>query len=658
VSVPRPAASSIPDEPGAYLFRDGEGRVIYVGKAQSLRKRLASYWGKPLHPRTEAMTEAAASVEWIVANTELDALMLEYNLIKEHRPRFNIRYRDDKSYPYLAITVGETWPRAQVLRGRKRKNVRYFGPYGHAYAIRETLDSLTRVFPVRTCSNAFFEQRARAKRPCLYYDIGRCSGPCVPEVTGVTPERYRADVEDLSNFLSGNQKEVLAFLEAEMADAAAHQEYELAAKQRDRLGAARRAMESQEMVLTQPEDLDVVALVEDDLEAAFQAFFIRRGRVMGRKGWIVDRVEELDRPRMLASFVRELYMERDEVPPRVLVPQQPADREVMEAWLAERRGGPARFAVPERGAKRRLLELVTRNAGETFQRHKLKRSSDFGARSRALSQLAEELGLPQAPLRIECYDISNLGPTDKVGSMVVFEDGLPKRSDYRRFQIKGVPGQDDFASMEEMLRRRLSRLMEESNEESARSVVPAASASATSGAGQRSSGADAGQGARRRPHRFSYPPALIVVDGGRGQLGVATKVVADLDLEIPVVGLAKRLEEVYLPGEPEPLMIPRASEALFVLQHLRDEAHRFAIAYHRQKRGKRALASPLDEIPGVGPSRKRALLRRFGSLTRLRAATIQEIALTPGIGGALAREVHERLHATAGPSDSERRASA
>jgi excinuclease ABC subunit C len=640
VSAPRPEPSTIPDEPGAYLFRDGDGRVVYVGKAGSLRRRLASYWNRPLHPRTEAMVAAAASVEWIVARTELDALMLEYNLIKEHRPRFNVRYRDDKSYPYLALTVGERWPRAQVLRGRKRKQVRYFGPYGHAYAIRETLDSLTRVFPVRTCSNAFFDQRARARRPCLYYDIGRCSGPCVPDVTGVTEERYRADVDDLANFLAGNQREVLDFLSAEMADASGRQEYELAAKIRDRLAAARRAMESQEMVLTQAEDLDVVGFVEDDLEAAFQVFFVRRGRVMGRKGWIVDRVEELDRPSLLSSFVRELYMERDgdEVPARILVPELPADDAILGAWLAEVRGGPVRFAVPERGAKRKLLEVVTRNAGEAFQRHKLRRSSDFGARSRALAQLAEDLGLEQAPLRIECYDISNLGPTDIVGSMVVFEDGLPKRSDYRRFQIKGVRGQDDFASMEEMLRRRLARL---------RRDEPAASPPIDAPT-------DGREARGRRPRRFAYPPGLIVVDGGRGQLGVATTVLQDLALDIPAIGLAKRLEEVYLPARPEPLLIPRASESLFVLQHLRDEAHRFAITYHREKRGRRALASPLDDIPGVGPTRKRALLRAFGSLTRLRDAAVEEIAATRGIGESLAAEIHDRLHRPATRDDATR----
>ncbi len=619
MSIPRPEASSVPDLPGAYLFRDADGRVIYVGKARSLRKRLANYWSRPLHPRTEAMVTSAESVEWMLASGEVDALMLEYNLIQRHRPRFNIRYRDDKSYPYLAITVGERWPRAQVLRGAKRKQVRYFGPYGHAWAIRDTLDAVTRVFPVRTCSNAFFDQRARSGRPCLYYDIGRCAGPCVPEVTGVTQESYRSQVDALADFLAGDTRPVVTHLESEMRAAADRQEYEQAAKLRDQLSAARRAMEAQEMVLTQPEDLDIVGLAEDDLEAAFQVFVVRGGRVLGRKGWVVDRVEDLNREELVASFVRQLYMERDEVPPRVLVPSLPAGREVLQAWLAARRGTNVAISVPERGAKRKLMEVVNQNAAEAFHRHKLRRASDFGARSRALTELAERLGLAQAPLRIECYDISNLGPTDKVGSMVVFEDGLPKRQDYRRFQIKGVPGQDDFASMEEMLRRRFSRMVRE------RAEAP------TSG------------------RRFSYPPALVVVDGGRGQLAMASKVLGELGLSIPHVGLAKRLEEVYFPDTPEPLMIPRGSEALFVLQHLRDEAHRFAVSYHRQKREKRALASPLDEIPGVGPARKKALLKRFGSLARLQRADAEAIAETPGVGPELAIAVHERLHGVPAP---------
>jgi excinuclease ABC subunit C len=603
----------MPDEPGAYLFRDGDGRVLYVGKARSLRKRLASYWSRPLHARTEAMMSQAASVEWIVASGEVDALMLEYNLIKSHRPRFNVRYRDDKSYPYLALTVGEKWPRAQVMRGARRKGVRYFGPYGHAYAIRETLDALTRVFPVRTCSNSFFDQRARARRPCLYYDIGRCSGPCVPETTGATEEEYRTQVESLTDFLAGNYRPVLNRIQSDMGEASQRQEYERAARLRDQLAAARKAMEHQEMVLKREEDLDAVGMVEDDLEAAFQVFFVRRGRVMGRRGWVVDKVEDLDRPELIASFLREMYMEREEIPPRILVPEVPADAPVLEAWLSERRGGRAGIGVAERGAKRRLCEVVAQNAREAFQRHKLRRASDFGARSRALSELSDVLGLEQAPLRIEGYDISNFGPTDKVGSMVVFEDGLPRRSDYRHFEIKGVPGQDDFASMEEMLRRRLARL-------------------------------DAAPAEGDRPRRFAYPPALIVMDGGRGQLGVATRVLEEGGLDIPAIGLAKRLEEVFLPGQPDPLRIPRGSEALFVLQHIRDEAHRFAVTYHRKKRTRRALASPLDEIPGVGAVRKRALLRRFGSLARLRAASEGEIHQTPGIGPELARVIHEHLH--------------
>jgi excinuclease ABC subunit C len=616
VTAPRPQASSIPDAPGAYLFRDADGRVIYVGKASSLRKRLASYWGKPLHIRTATMVEAAASVEWIVASTEVDALMLEYNLIQQHKPRFNIRYRDDKSYPYLALTVGEKWPRAQVLRGTKRKGVRYFGPYGHAWAIRDTLDALTRVFPVRTCSNAFFDQRARAKRPCLYYDIGRCAGPCVPETTGATEESYREHVDAMGEFLAGNARPVMRRLETEMRTSSERQEFEQAARFRDQLFAARRALESQEMVLSPPEDLDVIALVDDDLEAAFQVFFVRRGRVLGRRGWIVDRVEALDRPGLIASFLEQLYMERPEVPPRVLVQAMPSDAELLEAWLAERRAGPVRIAVPARGAKRRLMEVVQRNAADSFQRHKLRRASDFGARSRALAELGEQLGLDQAPLRIECYDISNLGATDKVGSMVVFEDGLPKRQDYRKFRITGVQGQDDFASMHEMLRRRFTRLLEE------QALAP-----------------------DQRSRRFSYPPALIVVDGGRGQLAQASAVLAELGLSIPHIGLAKRLEEVYFPDQPDPLLIPRGSEALFVLQHVRDEAHRTAVAYHRSLREKRALRSPLDDIRGVGPTRKKALLKRFGSLAKLRAATRDEIAETPGVGPAMAATIYEQLHA-------------
>jgi excinuclease ABC subunit C len=643
MTVPKPDSAQIPDAPGAYLFRDRDGRVIYVGKALSLRKRLASYWGRPLHPRTQTMVTAATSVEWILASTEVDALMLEYNLIKAHRPRFNVRYRDDKSYPYLALTVGEKWPRARVMRGPKRKGVKRFGPYGHAYAIRETLDALTRVFPVRTCSNAFFDQRRRARRPCLYYDIGRCAGPCVPETTGITEPDYRALVESLADFLGGNYKPVLQGLDREMREASSSQEYERAAVLRDKIGAARRAIESQEMVLSRTDDLDVIGLEEDDLEAAFQVFYVRRGRVMGRRGWVVDKVEEIERPALVSSFLRELYMEAEEVPKQVLVPAWPVDRDVLEEWLSGLRGSKVRISLPSRGDGRRLLKTVNQNAKEAFLRHKLKRASDFGARSRALTELGEQLGLPVAPLRIEAFDISNLGPTDTVGSMVVFEDGLPKRTDYRKFEIKGVPGQDDFASMEEMLRRRFAYLGGDNEQGTAAS---AADAGSTGGPSPDAEPAAETQ-TRKKRRRFAYPPSLIVVDGGRGQLGVAEKVLADRGLDIPVIGLAKRLEEVFIPGQPEPLDIPRGSEALFVLQHIRDEAHRFAITYHRQKRAGRALRSPLDDIPGVGASRKKALLKRFGSLTRLRTADVDELRAVPGVGPALARVIHDHLHGAA-----------
>lgn len=594
--------------------------MVYVGKATSLRKRLSSYWAKTQHSRTQAMMSAATNVEWVLASGEVDALMLEYNLIKEHQPRYNIRFRDDKSYPYLALTVGDRWPRAQVLRGTKRKGIKYFGPYGHAWAIRDTLDALTRVFPVRTCSNSFFDQRARAKRPCLYYDIQRCAGPCVPEVTGVTEASYREQVDALADFLGGTTRPVMRRLETDMDAAAEQQEYELAARYRDQLTAARRATETQEMVLPdETEDLDVVGLADDDLEASFQVLFVRRGRVMGRKGWVVDKVEALEPAELISSFLRQLYMEREEVPPLILIPIVPADAPVLEAWLSTRRGLGVKLNSPSRGPKRKLMEVAGQNAVESFHRHKLKRASDFGARSRQLTELQEVLGLAEAPLRIECYDISNLGATDKVASMVVFEDGLPKRNHYRRFSIRGVQGQDDFASMDEVLRRRFARLQPSPDRE-------AAPEEAT------------------KPSSFSYPPGLVVVDGGRGQLGVAHKVLTELGIDVPVIGLAKRLEEVYVPGEPDPLEIPRGSQALFVLQHIRDEAHRFAVSFHREKRAKRQLASPLDDIAGVGPARKKALLKKFGSLKAMRAATVDELTATTGIGPELAATIHASLH--------------
>ena len=588
----RPRASEIPDSPGCYLFRDEQGRVVYVGKAKSLRSRLQNYFGDTgrMHPRTAAMVESARDVEWIVTNNEVESLHLEYNLIKEHRPRFNVRYRDDKSYPWLAITWDEEYPRALVLRGARRKGVRYFGPYAHAYAIRETLDLLLRTFPVRTCSQGIFDRARRINRPCLMYDIAKCAAPCVGHVNG---DEHRAIVEQLSVFLDGRTEPVVKRLEAEMRDAAARLEFERAARLRDQLASVGTAIEKHVAVSDTGASFDAIAVAQDDLEAAVQVFFVRRGRLGGRKGFVVDKVEDIEPPQLLAGFVRDLYMDGSEVPPEILVPHVPDDDAVLLQWLAERRGGVVRFHVPQRGEKRALLETVDQNARESFVQHKLKRRKDFEARAKALRELQRVLDLPEAPLRIECYDISNLGPTEKVGSMVVFEDGLPKRSDYRKFKIRGVEGQDDFASMAEVIRRRFEHHEDDT----------------------------------KPKRRFAYPPNLVVIDGGRGQLNAALDSLAKVGVQnVSAVGLAKRFEEVYLPERAEPVVITRGSEALYLLQHVRDEAHRFAITYHRSLRNRRATASALDAIPGVGPERKRLLLRKFGSVKRILQATEEELA--------------------------------
>ena len=605
-----PKPSEIPDQPGAYLFKDAQGRVIYAGKALSLRSRLSSYFQDPfaLHPRTAAMVESAAEVEWIVVANEVESLHLEYNLIKRHRPRFNVRYRDDKSYPYLAVTMDEEYPRAMVLRGKKRKGVRYFGPYAHAYAIRETLDLLLRTFPVRTCSQGVFDRCRRINRPCLFYDIGKCAAPCVGHVDA---EQHRGIAGDLVEFLEGRFEPVLKRLDTDMNAASADLQYERAARLRDQLASVRKAIEKQTVVSDRNEHFDVVALAEDELEAALQVFFVRGGRMVGRKGFVVDKVQELDTPGLLASFLRDLYMTEEEIPREILVPAIPADADVLKSWLGSKRGGRVEFRVPQRGEKRALLETVGQNATESFVQHKLKRRSDFAARAKQLNALQSALGLPEAPLRIECFDISNTGATEVVGSMVVFEDGLPKRSDYRRFKIRWVEGQDDFASMAEVVRRRFLRYLEERDQPPDKS------------------------------RKFAYPPNLVVVDGGKGQLNAALGVLAELGVqELTAVGLAKRFEEVYLPGQSEPISIPRGSEALYLLQHIRDEAHRFAITYHRQLRGRRVRESALDHIPGVGAERKKRLLRTFGSVRRILQASEEELAEV------VPTSVAKRVHAT------------
>ena len=588
----RPKPSEIPAQSGAYLFRDEHGRVIYVGKAKSLRSRVSSYFSTGLHRRTQTMVDNARTVEWIITESEVAAIMLEYSLIKRHRPRFNIKLVDDKSYPYLAITRKDEWPRARVLRGRKQKGSEYFGPYAHAYAIRKTLDQLLRTFPVRTCSDGFFRRQQAQGRPCLLFHIEKCSGPCIG---AVQQDEYQEMVDGLAAFLRGDTEAVVGDLQDRMWKASERKEFELAAHHRDRIEDVRRALLRQEMVTEKPDNFDLVSFHGDELEASFQVLHVRRGRVVGRLGTTVDRVEELSEPELMARVIRQLYGE--EAPPRqVLVSVEPEERDLLELWLTESRGSKVSLRVPQRGAKRRLLETTSTNAAEAFARHRLRRQKDHNARAKGLRSLQDELGLPEAPLRIEAYDISTLQGTNTVASMVVFEDGLPRRADYRRFKIRDVEGQDDFAAMEQTIRRRFKAYLSE----------------------------------RAKPvgeqGRFSYPPSLVVVDGGAGQLGRAVKVLDELELDIPVVGLAKKMEEVYLPGKPEPIRIARDAEALYLLQQVRDEAHRFAVTYHRQLRSKSMIDSILDDVPGIGKKRKGDLLRRFGSLKRIREADRDDLA--------------------------------
>ncbi len=614
--VARPETGSIPDAPGSYQFLDGEGRVIYVGKAKSLRSRLSNYFVQPelLAERTKQMVATAESVEWIVAKNEVEAFFLEFNLIKRHKPRFNIRLKDDKSYPFLAVTLDEDWPRAMVLRGAKRKGVRYFGPYAHAYAIRETLDLLLRTFPIRTCTKAKFDRHHRLGRPCLYAHIEKCAAPCVGDIDH---DEYDKLVQDLLDFLDGEHDAIIRRLEQRMAEAADQLEFELAARVRDQLASVRKAIERQQMVASREEDFDLIGLDEDQLEASVQVFYVRKGRVVGRKGLVVDKVEDVETPALVARIVEQLYADapKEDIPLEILVPVEPEDRELYEELLTLNRGAKVRIHVPQRGGKRELLQTATLNARESFSRHKLRRASDHNARARTLLALQEALGLAEAPLRIECFDISNLQGTEIVGSMVVMEDGLPKRSDYRRFKVRGLSGQDDFASMEDVLTRRFRNYLRERDE-----------------------GAHTGK-------RFSYPPNLLLIDGGKGQLGVAVRVLEELGLEdICVASLAKRFEEVYLPGRPEPVRIPRDSPALYLLQQVRDEAHRFAITFHRQLRDKKMIVSAIDGIPGLGPSRKKRLLKELGSVKKMRdlgESDFLELAWLPDRVG---RAVFAKLH--------------
>jgi len=636
-STYRPGPGEIPVDPGVYRFRDADGRVIYVGKANSLRSRLSSYFQdlSALHPRTRSMVTTGASVEWTVVANEVEALQLEYSWIKEFDPRFNVKYRDDKSYPYLAVTLGEQFPRAQVMRGAKRKGTRYFGPYAQAWAIRETLDQLLRVFPVRTCSSGVFRRAGQVGRPCLLGYIDKCSAPCVERVSA---DEHRAIAEDFCDFMAGNTGKFVKRLEARMKAAATELDYEQAARLRDDLGALTSALEKSAVVLADATDADVFALADDELEAAVQVFHVRGGRVRGQRGWVAERGSE--DATELSSVVEHLLQQvyggesPEGVPREVLVPVLPPDPVHMGEWLSGLRGAQVDLRVPKRGDKRALMETVRRNAEQSLVRHKVARAGDLTARSLALQELQDGLDLPSAPLRIECFDVSHVQGTNVVASMVVFEDGLPRKAEYRRFIVKAALGPtgeadpqiDDTAAMHEVLTRRFKRYLDdrvEAGDIEGMAVDP-----------------DTG-----RPRRFAYPPGLVVVDGGLPQVNAARAALAELGIDdVPLVGLAKRLEEVWIPGSEFPVILPRTSEGLYLLQRVRDEAHRFAIMFHRQRRSKAMIASVLDDIPGLGEIRRKALLRHFGSVKRLKEASVEQIREVPGIGTALGATIHVTLH--------------
>ncbi|MEU1405184.1 excinuclease ABC subunit UvrC [Streptomyces sp. NPDC005728] len=630
----RPRPGEIPDSPGVYRFRDEHRRVIYVGKAKSLRQRLANYFQDlaNLHPRTRTMVTTAASVEWTVVSTEVEALQLEYSWIKEYDPRFNVKYRDDKSYPYLAVTMNEEFPRVQVMRGHKKKGVRYFGPYGHAWAIRDTVDLLLRVFPVRTCSAGVFKNAARTGRPCLLGYIGKCSAPCVGRVT---PEDHRDLAEEFCDFVAGRTGTYLRRLEKQMTEAAEEMEYERAARLRDDIEALKKAMEKNAVVLADATDADLIAVAEDELEAAVQIFHVRGGRVRGQRGWVTDKVEEVTTAALVEHALQQLYGEEtgDAVPKEVLVPALPEPVEPVQEWLTGRRGSNVSLRIPQRGDKKALMETVQRNAQQALALHKTKRASDLTTRSRALEEIAEALDLDSAPLRVECYDISHLQGDDVVASMVVFEDGLQRKSEYRRFQIKGFAGQDDVRSMHEVITRRFRRYLAEKERTGEWTDGEAGLADGESVLVDGDPLTGALKDDDGRPRKFAYPPQLVVVDGGQPQVAAARRALDELGIDdIAVCGLAKRLEEVWVPGEDDPVVLPRSSEGLYLLQRVRDEAHRFAITYQRTKRAKRFRAGPLDDVPGLGETRKQALIKHFGSVKKLRSATIEQIQEVPGIG--------------------------
>lgn len=609
-STYRPATGSIPTSAGVYKFRDPDRRVIYVGKAKNLRNRLNSYFANPaqLHPRTSTMVHTANSVEWTVVDTEVEALQLEWTWINEFNPRFNVMFRDDKSYPYLAITMNDEVPRAFITRGKRRKGVKYFGPFAQVWAIKDTLDLLLKAFPMRTCTAGVYRRAERSGRPCLLGYIDKCAAPCVGQIS---KDDHKDLARSISDFMSGNTGRFISHRQKEMAKAAAELDYERAAGLRDEISALQKVLDKSAVVLSVSADCDIFALVTEELEASVQVFHVRQGRIRGQRGWIIERSDDHTPAELTTDYLRQAYsgLDADAIPKEILVDTLPADLESLEAWLSEQRGSRVTVRVPERGEKKAALETVGKNAKEALIQHKLKRSSDLTTRSQALKEIQEHLDLPEAPLRIECIDISHTQGSNVVASLVVFEDGMAKKRDYRHFAIHGEAAADDTASMYDVVSRRFIRYLEQMTSE-------------------------------EPDERFGYRPSLLVVDGAGPQVAAATRALTDLGIvDISVVGLAKRLEEIWIPDDPFPVILPRNSEGLFLMQRLRDEAHRFAITYHRSKRAKAMTSSVLDDIPGLGESKRTALLRHFGSVKKVRAATAEEICEVKGIGPSLAAKI-------------------
>ena len=651
----RPASGDIPTEPGVYRFRDEHGRVVYVGKAKNLRNRLNSYFAAPerLAPKTYAMVHTATSVEWTVVGSELESLQLEYTWIKEYKPRFNIAFRDDKSYPYLAVTMRDKFPRAQVMRGDRKKGVRYFGPYSQVWAIRETLDALLRVFPVRTCSPGVFKRAEASGRPCLLGYIDKCSAPCVGRIS---PEEHRNLADGLCRFMAGGAEKFIAELTTDMKDAAANMDFERAAVLRDDIVALTKAFERNAVVLSDSTDADLFAFVQDELEAAVQVFFVRGGRIRGQRGWIVEKVNDGSEGELIEQLLVRLYGEatahvasasntlaeetdanRHEIPRQILVPVLPDNAEQLREWLSGVRGAKVSIAVPQRGDKAELMKTVAENARHSLALHKSRRAGDITTRSASLVELQEALELPEPLMRIECYDISHVQGTNVVASMVVFEDGLPAKSAYRKFSVSGDAARDDTASMYDVITRRFKRYLTEQQQRAQ--------------AGPQRSGEVASDAHAQEPAKFAYPPNLVLVDGGPPQVAAAQAALSDLGVvDVHVAGIAKRLEELWLPDDDFPVILPRNSQALFLVQRIRDEAHRFAITFHRSKRGKAMVASTLDAVPGLGPAKREALIQHFGSLKKLKAASADELTQVQGVGPSLASKIREHFEAEAAAS--------